>query len=373
MAANNNPILGYHRVATPHVIKKSFRSTVEANELLVKIYKAGKMQALSGTEVRIPFINARHSNASPIDASTGWTSNTKFAPIYTTGRLDWSQYSAPAVIIQEDEWRSQDPSDYTTQVNETHALVVSLLMRDIMSHITLGQVNNGSAQFNQFARIGTLNGTKTNLTSVGLTEGALKRTAIASQNTSYLGRTRNYDTVDGVNNWFSHYSQHSGVGVDFFKYVEKTKLLAKYFSNPGGLAKPSKGISVGLCPLSMLTSISEAARLYPGTGNSMVVLTPADLKAGEGFPTTYTIQGVEYVGDYMWDLHGASAGLDPADEPCYLLDPAALAFWLQKGHDFNVGPMNDMSPMGQYLYVSFVFIAMQFAVVNPMACGLLTK
>lgn len=371
--ANTNNILGYHRVATPHVIKKSFRSIVEANPVLEKIYKAGKMQALSGTKVQIPFINARHSNAGPVDGGSNWTVNTKFAPIYNKGEFDWSQYAAPAVIVQESEWRAQDPSDFTTEVNETHAVVVSLLMRDMLNHILLGQVNNGSSTFNQFPRVGTLNGTKTALLSTGLTEGALKRTAMASQTTSYLGRTRNYDTADGVNNWFSNYAQHSGLTVDFFKKVNEIKLRSRYFANPGGLAKPSQGISLGICPLSMLASISEAATLYPGTGNSMVVLTPADLKKGEAVPNVYVINGVEYVGDYMWDFNGASSGLDPADEPCYLLDPAALAFWLQKGHDFNVGPMNDMSPMGQYLYLSFIFVSMQFAVTNPMACGLVTK
>lgn len=374
MAAN--PILGYFARATPLVVKEAFKSYVTHNPVMKKIYDAGRMKALVGTNVQIPFINARHSNATEISASTNWQANSKWAPIHSTMTFDWGQYAVPMVIPQENEWRVQDAADFRAIVNDISAAVVALMMRDIFNHILLGEVAAGNSNINQFPRIGTLNGYKTGLASSGLQAGALQFVAPASQTGTYMNRTRSYDTTDLVNNWYNQYATHSGIGADFFEKVEQIRLLTQQFSKPGGAGKAANtGINTGMVPLSMLSKISAALRTLPGTGTPQLMVTLAELEAGKGVPGVYVAGGVNFVGDYLWDLWGshANANLDPANEPCFLLDPSSMGFYVQKGHDFNIGPLTDMRRFGQFVYMAWAMIALQFTVHNPMANGCLIK
>ena len=369
-----NAILAYHARTTPLVIKQAFKSAVMANPIYEKMYNAGKMKALTGTNVQVPFINARHSNASEISAGTNWQANGRWAPITSTMSFDWGQYAQPLVLPQENEWRVQDASDWKAIVGDVTSTTVALMMRDIFNHILLGEVAAGSSRINQFSRIGTLNGNMSGLSSAGLTSGALQFAAPAAQTGTYMNRTRTVDTLDAINNWYNQYAEHSGIGADFFKKVEQIRLLSQFFSEPGGAGKAKNtGITTGMVPLSMLTSISEALRTLPGTGTPQLMVTLSELEAGKGVPGVYAAGGVTFVGDFLWDLWGAHAGLDPADEPVILLDPSAMGFYIQKGHDFSVGPLTDMSRFGQFVYMAYAFLALQFVVHNPMAMGVMKK
>jgi hypothetical protein len=359
-------ILDYLNYVVPDVTKKSVPSFYSKDPLLDALMSKGKVVRSGGPNVRIVRIKGRPAEPYEITATQLGTPliNTAFTSQMTG---DWSRYSMPLVFphVERDRFTSKEEVSRWTKDKTTAAMQA---LRNLVSRqLYLGLAYRKDGVTRVLQGVGTLNGARTDITTSGFANGALRFQTPAAQaaaSVTYLNETRVNDTTNDEDNWYNQFQAHNGIGVDFLDTCEAIKLQADTYD------EGTDGISLGVVHTSNASKVSAAVRSYPGGGgNSAILYTPADVSAGKAVPFIGMAAGIKFMPNrWMTDT------LMGETEPCYLLNPSTIEYWVNANNDFKVSKIVDFrQTTGQAADVGFVDIEIQFAVPGLLCQGCTSK
>lgn len=365
----------YLTLTLPQLVERYRFGFIDNDPFFKEIKAKRKVIRAGGTKVRIRRVIGRHSDISPLDA-TNFTIPIARVDTFTTMEGDWGKFGFPIVFPHHDRDRLPTPAERKRWIDATTRACIMDKMIGIKTRVITGALRGGNATY---GLIGTLNGSAAAaaLAKTGFTNGALRFETPATQAagaTTYLELARSEDTTNDTNHWHNQYIAHNGIGVDFLETVEELKAFADDWDDPeeGELAG---GISMGLLSIANWRKLSNEARTYPGTGGVAAVhYTVDDMLKGRTLPKVTMVGGVRYLPIRQMQTSSRADNMNGPTEPCLLINPGAVEYWINAGNDMKVGKsVNLWETQGTAADVSWGANETQFAVPNLQACACTSK
>lgn len=357
--------LEYATLTVTTLVPRYVPSFLDKDPAWKAIRAAGKMRPAYGPKFRFRRVKGNHSDPTEItDSQLTVNLNRKEVFGYLEG--DWPKIIQPIILPHGDRDRLMDKSEVKTWVDKnTKAALAG------MSIALRRRTYNGSGgPKNAYLGFSTLNGNNTSGTRSGFENGALRFQSPADQaaaGVTFLGETRQVDTVDFTNNWYNQYKQHNGIDVDFLDAVREVKALADSFAGD----EPDDGSSDGEMNMGVMTitdqlGLSKAIR-QTGSGGASLVYTVDDVAKGRVMPNIEIACGVRFYSNRFMD--SSSSGIN-VTEPCYLLTPDSFEWWVWNKYDFSVSAFFDGLKVGNTdADVAYITTAMQWAPIELLRNG----
>ena len=353
-------LLEYANFTVPDVVKKSIPSFYAKDPLLDALRSKNRVVRSGGTNVRIPRIKSGHSDITQLDGTNLEIPLAK-KETFDFAYDDWARVVKPIILPHIDRDRMQSNADKKRWVNDTTAAVLQSFHNSVSRQLYVGDVAT-------LTGLGTLNGSKTGLSSSGFENGALRfqtPTQQAAAGVTYMNLTRVEDTTNDEDNWYNQFIAHTGFGTDYMEVAERLKITADSY------ADDSEGISLGVTSITNHVLIGDAIRTY-GTMSGLMY-RPEDLDAGKAHKTVHVINGVKYFSNrFMTDTRVAAVDSSSNTGFVYLLNPNGVQYWVNANNDFRVTKFTDHTMHGNMdADIAYVFLEVQFAVNNPLiqACS----
>lgn len=352
-------ILDFLNYANPTIIKKSVAGFYFKDPLLNEIMAKNKVIMSGGPYAR--FVRLKNRPSDPVEI-TATNMGTPLINVSISGecRADWAWYNMPLVFAHAERDRYTSKEEVARWVKDkTDACMIGF--RTLVStQLYVGTVY-GKTGARILDSIGTLNGNVTDLQPTGITHGALRfqtPTAQAAASIPYLNVTRVEDTTQDENNWYNHFAQHGGIGVDFCDIVEQVKMEADTYAEGQG------EISMGVMWTRNHSYMSRALRQYPGGGGvTAITYTVDDVAKGRMIPGVFMWGGIKWYSNRKMTDTALSQ-----TQPAYLLNPDTIEFWVNAKKHFAVGKTIDLSTTTlQEADAAVVRLECQFAMTNPVS------
>jgi hypothetical protein len=347
-------LLEYANFTVEDVIKKSIPSFYNKDPLLEAVKARGKVIRSGGSNVRFTRIKSGHSDISELTGSNLEIPLAK-KETFTTGNGDWTRLVKPIILPHIDRDRMQSNADKKRWVADTTQAVLQSFHNQVSRQIYVGDVAALSG-------LGTLNGSKTGLSSSGFENGALRfqtPTAQESAGVSYLGMTRNEDLVLDEDNWYNQYAAHSGFSGTYLEVAEQLKITADSY------ATDSEGISLGVLSIADHVELGKGIRQYGGTNISAITYRPEDLEGGRAHRTIYVANGIKYHPQRFMTETRMDAIVGTGQNYVYLLNPNGVQWWINASNDFRVTKFHDHTQGGNMdADIAYCFLEVQLCVAS---------
>lgn len=348
-------LLEYATRVVPDVVKKKATVSFYSNDPFMKQMRSrNRVKRSGGTVVRFQRVLGEHSNITEINGSSIQVDLTRLAALGTS-EGNWARYVKPIILLHQERDRMTSRDQVKQWIDDLCGAALVSMQNEVMRQIYIGNSR-------KVRGIGTLNGNVSGLTSTGLERGALRFETPAAQDAgglSYLGATRSLDTVDFVDNWHNQYAQHGGIGTNALRYAAQVTKTANTYAETGAA-------SLGILSIDDHTNLEEEIRSNPGGGGqAAVVYTADDVDKGRVQAPITMAGGVTYYPNRWMTAANMSA-----TEAIMYLNPDAVEYWVNANNDFRTTKFKDfMETMGVDADVGFIFLEVQFGVINPLACA----
>lgn len=350
-------LLEYATLTVPDVVKKSVDSFFANDPLMNKVLKSGKVQRSGGTQVRIKRLKGGHSDVVEINSTNLSVPLVRY-PSYSSMTGDWAKYVKPIILPHLTRDRLPTPGEKARWVKEETQAAMLSLQNDVCRQVYIGLGGAASGAAGPLLGLGTLNGYRTNGTSSGFENGAIRFQSPADQELAaiqYLNETRNEDAVNDLDNWYNQYQDHGGIGTGFLPALEEAKMTADTYAQEGG-------IDIALMSIGDHVDAAEEVRSYPGgAADGAIVYTPADLAAGKAHQSVHIVNGVQIYGNrWMTDTNIDGGGT--TTEHVYALNSKYVEWWVNAGNDFRVTKFFDgLETSNQDADIGYIILECQFA------------
>lgn len=346
-------MLEFANFTVPDVIKKSIPSFYNKDPMLDAIKSRGRVIRSGGTNVRFTRIKSGHSEISELTGSNLEIPLSK-KQTFDTGTGDWTRLVKPIILPHIDRDRMQSNADKKRWVSDTTQAVLQSFHNQVSRQLYVGDVT-------ALQGLGTLNGSKTGLTSTGFEKGALRfqtPTAQAAAGITYLGITRVEDTTIDEDNWFNQYKDNGGFAGDYLEVAEELKITADSY------AADSEGISLGILSIADHVELGKGIRQYGASAVQAITYRPEDLEGGKAHRTIYVAGGIKYHPQRFLTQARMQAVDGTSDtDYVYLLNPNGLEWWVNANNDFRVTAFSDHTQHGNMdASIAYCFLEVQMCV-----------
>lgn len=334
-------LLEYTTLTLPKLVPEYTRSFENRDPLLGELRRRNKRNLGGGTNVRLRRIKGRVSDVVELSGTNFTIPRTAVSEAFSVMTADWGRLGFSITFPHLDRDRLPTPQERKAWVNERTKAAMMAYMMALRIRIYTGALYGSNPAF---AAIGTLNGsTGVTGTKTGLENGALKFQTPADQATgatTYLSETRVWDETYYTNNWANQYIAHNGIGVDFLATVEEIKATADDYL---GEDESGGGISIGVLSIANKRKLNEEIRLYGTAGMSAIHYTVDDVKKGNILPDVTMASGVRYYANRWMQTAARADNMNGPTEPCLLINPDYVEWWVNAGLDAKVGKVVDLS------------------------------
>lgn len=351
-------VLEYATLTVPELVENYVPSFENRDPLFKQIRASNKRIRSGGSQVRIRRVKGRHSDAVQIDGTNITVPLTK-VDTFSVMAGDWGKMIQPIILPHVDRDRLSSKAEVQRWVKETTRAALAGHFIKLYRRVYTG------AGAGPYLQIGSLNGNSTTGTTTGFANGAIRwqtPTAQAAAAITYLGETRVQDTTYFTDNWFNQWAQHGGIGTDFLEKAKLTKITGDSY-----MAEDGQGIRIGLLSIPDHVAMGEELLAYPGAGGvSAISYTVDDVEKGRGHPTVHIVGGIHYWSNRFID----TTSMSPLVEPCYLLNPDGIEYWVNANNDHRTTKFTDhLETSNQDADVAFIVTEIQFAVPNLLIQG----
>jgi len=352
-------LLEFANFTVPDVVKKSIPSFYAKDPMLEAIRSRNKVIRSGGTNVRFTRIKSGHSDISELTGSNLEIPLAK-KETFDTGTGDWTRLVKPIILPHLDRDRMQSNADKKRWVQDTTMAVLQSFHNQVSRQLYVGDVA-------ALKGLGTLNGSKTGLSSQGFENGALRfqtPTAQESAGVTYLGITRNEDLVNDEDNWYNQFVTHTGFATDYLEVAEQIKITADSY------AADSEGISLGILSIADHVELGKGIRQYGASAVQAVTYRPEDLEGGKAHRTIYVAGGIKYHPNRFMTETRMDAVVGTGKEYVYLLNPNGLEWWVNANNDFRVTKFSDHTVHGNMdADIAYCFLEVQMCVPSLLTQG----
>jgi hypothetical protein len=340
-------ILEFSNRAIPDVIKKAEVSFYHKDPLFSDLRSKNKVVRSGGSEVRFVHIISGHSDIVEINGANHTVPAEKRQTL-TTATGDWGWLAKPITISQYDMLRLKTPDEKSRHIKDITMAAMLGFENSIQQQLWLGNQSDCLS-------VSTLNGNKTDGTSSGFGTGALEFVVPASQNGSYLGRTRTYSaTAQDV--WYNQ-SVDVTPATDMLPKLATMKRRCDSFADVGQA-------DMSVMPFATYGSFEDEVLSYGGS--AAIQYTPADIAAGKGYPPVTVVRGMRIFTNRWLDSLATESGVT---HPSYLLNSDTIELWINGGMDFKFSGLKDLSDIGQKVMFGTIDLQLQPVVRNLMCNG----
>jgi|TARA_R100000084_G_scaffold109356_1_gene75927 hypothetical protein len=352
-------LLEYLNRTVPDLVKNRIPSFFAEDPLLNALAKNNRVDRSGGSYVKLYRTKSGHSDFTRIDSSNITVPLVK-KDTFSDLKGDWGKLIKPIIIPNVDIDRAPTPAEKKKLTQDVTEAAMQSGKNQLCRQLYMGDESILDV-------VGTLNGVKTGLRSVGLENGALffdTPTNQAAAGVTYLNETRVYDSVNDENNWYNQHVRNTAIGTDFIDTAEEIKAIADTYAEEGE-------ISLGIVSIADLVKIGKEARSYPGgAGRAAIVYTPEDIEKGRIHKTVEVINGVHYHANRWMTPARLRTVANPLNNAAFLLNPKGIQLWVNGGHYFKTRKFHDgLETSNHDALISFISLEVQFAVINLLAQG----
>ena len=344
-------VIQTYNLILPVIQKQTLYNSVKTLPMFEEMKKANLIRMDGGDRARFPVIVDTPSD--PTELSLSSTSvNISGRDIHTTVDVDWGTRAYPIIMRNEVLRRLQTKEQVSNYIKDYQTAMETGRRKGYYRQLLVGNMAG-------YTRYGTINGSVTGLSALGVENGALQFTTKALQfsgGTTYLNRARNYDsTLESFaeDNHYNHYETHAGIGTNFIATCEKLKSEADQFGDG-----ESDSVQNLLISQANLTGVMNEFRNTVG-GNSSISYTTADVTSGKAFLPVHVIAGMKLQPTPVISLMETATGLT---EIGVGLNPMSFMQLINKGQDAQAHPVKDWMPdKGEDISVGFIIDSNQLA------------